>query len=378
MLKLAAFALLTTVALSSTKTLSLDYGSLLNGADSLLDDFPGLADNTKNTLKLAKKVNQKLNSSDKLDFSRFFKFIADHGRDYSDESTLRTRFSHFQDTLQQISQLNSQHKHATFGINKFSDLSPEEFLNQSAGTKPANVTNGIPYWTLKYSRAKRSTSGCNSPSTFDWRDEGAYTEVKDQGSCGDCYVFSSIAAVEAVYIIANNISQELSEQQTLSCNPDSGNYGCDGGVVSWTLDAIISAGVDYEEDYPYTNGNSTVAEACIEGKARYQRISTYTYTTQYDEVELVNAVYKLGPAIVVIDATNLQSYQSGVLEPVEPEAGWTINHGVTIFGYGEDDDVPFWSIKNSWGADWGESGYFRLLRGNNSLDVAWQPIIPIV
>ncbi|CAD5229813.1 unnamed protein product [Bursaphelenchus okinawaensis] len=351
MLKLAAFALLTTVALSSTKTLSLDYGSLLNGADSLLDDFPGLADNTKNTLKLAKKVNQKLNSSDKLDFSRFFKFIADHGRDYSDESTLRTRFSHFQDTLQQISQLNSQHKHATFGINKFSDLSPEEFLNQSAGTKPANVTNGIPYWT---------------------------PEVKDQGSCGDSYVFSSIAAVEAVYIIANNISQELSEQQTLSCNPDSGNYGCDGGVVSWTLDAIISAGVDYEEDYPYTNGNSTVAEACIEGKARYQRISTYTYTTQYDEVELVNAVYKLGPAIVVIDATNLQSYQSGVLEPVEPEAGWTINHGVTIFGYGEDDDVPFWSIKNSWGADWGESGYFRLLRGNNSLDVAWQPIIPIV
>uniref|UniRef100_A0A1I7S5P0 Pept_C1 domain-containing protein n=1 Tax=Bursaphelenchus xylophilus TaxID=6326 RepID=A0A1I7S5P0_BURXY len=71
-----------------------------------------------------------------------------------------------------------------------------------------------------------------------------------------------------------------------------------------------------------------------------------------------------------VDSTQMMDYVSGILDAPKPAKGWTVDHGVLSVGYGEENGTPYWIIKNSWGDDWGEQGYLRVVRGKNSLQLA--------
>jgi len=70
------------------------------------------------------------------------------------------------------------------------------------------------------------------PASVDWRTSGAVNGVKDQGQCGSCWAFSSIAAIEGHHQIATGQLLSLSEQQLVDCSGSFGNQGCNGGEMS--------------------------------------------------------------------------------------------------------------------------------------------------
>ena len=81
-------------------------------------------------------------------------------------------------------------------------------------------------------------------------------------------------------------------------------------------------------------------------------------------------LYENGPLAVAMNADPLQTYSSGILDVPSskcPISG--INHAVLLVGYGSTSTMDYWIVKNSWGKSWGESGYFRIRRGNGTCGI---------
>lgn len=94
-----------------------------------------------------------------------------------------------------------------------------------------------------------------------------------------------------------------------------------------------------------------------------------------DEDALLEAVATVGPVSVAMDADYLSSYSSGIFynSKCNPSG---LNHGVLVVGYGSESGLDYWIVKNTWGASWGESGYFRILRGYNHCGIAEDNVYP--
>ncbi|VAH54068.1 unnamed protein product [Triticum turgidum subsp. durum] len=100
------------------------------------------------------------------------------------------------------------------------------------------------------------------PASVDWREKGAVAPVKNQGQCGSCWAFSTVAAVEGINKIVTGDLVTLSEQELVDCSRNGQNSGCNGGIMDDAFDFIVrNGGIDTEEDYPYTakEGNSCPA-----------------------------------------------------------------------------------------------------------------------
>ncbi|XP_063682170.1 uncharacterized protein LOC134817025 [Bolinopsis microptera] len=106
----------------------------------------------------------------------------------------------------------------------------------------------------------RSTRSKRSEDTLDWRDYGAVTSVKNQGSCGSCWAFGSVAAMEGAYFLATGNAKNFSEQQQLDCSED---YGCSGGWWPTVWDDVrTNSYISLMEDYSYV-GESTLISCYI-------------------------------------------------------------------------------------------------------------------
>ena len=198
------------------------------------------------------------------------------------------------------------------------------------------------------------------PNSYDWNDRGCVTSVKNQGDCGSCWSFSSVEAMEGLWCIRTKLLFNLSEQELVDCSNYLGNQGCMGGYMTNGFQYVIDHGLCLNQSYPYKATDQLCKNASCTSVIR---ITGYNLVQPNNELILKNAVFKQ-PISVAIQANSrsFQMYGGGIYN--DPNCGYDLDHGVLIVGYGYDSEInlEYWLVKNSWGTDWGENGYIRILR----------------
>ncbi|KAK8609574.1 hypothetical protein V6N13_062019 [Hibiscus sabdariffa] len=286
--------------------------------------------------------------------NQFRVFMETYGKNYSTGAEYMHRLGIFAKNLLRAAEHQVLDPTAVHGVTQFSDLSEEEFESLYTGFKgpapPAAPLNGG-------EAEKLEVDGL--PESFDWRDKGAVTEVKMQGTCGSCWAFSTTGAIEGANFIATGELLNLSEQQLVDCDHvRRPNDKC--------LQVFDPAGGLMEESaYPYAGRRD---ECKFNPDKIAVRVANFT-NIPIDESQIAANLVHRGPLAVGLNSVFMQTYIGGVSCPlICGKRG--LNHGVLLVGYGAKGfsilrlgNQPYWIIKNSWGKRWGEDGYYRLCRG---------------
>ncbi|UYV65105.1 hypothetical protein LAZ67_3003141 [Cordylochernes scorpioides] len=267
--------------------------------------------------------------------------------------------------LNKYADMVSRHFHANMlFVQELSEISP----CMNGLEMPMNITKGSLYQT---------TRGIELPDSVDWRQKGYVTQVKYQASCGSCWAYSATGTLEGQHYRITGKLVSLSEQNLVDCSNPEGNKGCSGGLPIYAYNYVIkNGGIDTEDSYPYE------AE---EGECRYSAENIGATCTGYmnipskNEEALKEAVATIGPISVGINAqASFVAYSEGIYN--EPYCSSTaLNHGVLVVGYGSENGIDYWIVKNSWSTLWGEKGYIKMIRNKkNQCGIATAATYPLM
>uniref|UniRef100_A0A8C0NM82 Cathepsin F n=1 Tax=Canis lupus familiaris TaxID=9615 RepID=A0A8C0NM82_CANLF len=291
--------------------------------------------------------------------SVFKEFVTTYNRTYETKEEAEWRMSVFSNNMVRAQKIQALDRGtAQYGITKFSDLTEEEF--RTIYLNPLLREN-----RGKKMRLAKSISDHAPPPEWDWRSKGAVTKVKDQGMCGSCWAFSVTGNVEGQWFLKEGTLLSLSEQELLDC--DKVDKACLGGLPSNAYSAIMTlGGLETEDDYSYQGH----LQACSFSAKKARVYINDSMELSQNEQKLAAWLAKKGPISVAINAFGMQFYRHGISHPLRPLCSpWLIDHAVLLVGYGNRSGIPFWAIKNSWGTDWGEEGYYYLHRGSGACGV---------
>ncbi|XP_076593711.1 cathepsin K [Chaetodon auriga] len=244
------------------------------------------------------------------------------------------------------------------GMNHLGDMTSEEVSEKMTGLQ-------IPMMHERSFTMALDDDVSGLPKYVDYRKKGMVTSVKNQGSCGSCWAFSSAGALEGQLAKKTGNLVDLSPQNLVDCVKE--NDGCGGGYMTNAFKYVQeNGGIDSEEAYPYIGED----EEC-----RYNSSGMAAQCKGYKEVPVGNehalavALFKVGPVSVGIDATlsSFQFYSKGVY--YDPNCNKDdINHAVLAVGYGvSGKGKKYWIVKNSWGEGWGKGGYILMARNRGNL-----------
>mmetsp|Transcript_8373 Transcript_8373/g.20571 ORF Transcript_8373/g.20571 Transcript_8373/m.20571 type:complete len:657 (+) Transcript_8373:406-2376(+) len=209
--------------------------------------------------------------------------------------------------------------------------------------------------------------GDSLPETVDWEKAGATSIPIMQGPCGACYAFASVGAIEALEFQQTGYLIPRSVHQMVACSFQTGNAGCTGGQFAPAFKYAMQQPLCQSDALYYTLENQKLASStdveCRDGV----RISGYSVVPENDEEQLKAAVAKQ-PVAAQVALKHVMSWmflRGGILkyEKCGDTREGAPDHAVLIVGYGTHrDGTPYWKVKNSWGTEWGEEGYFYLER----------------
>ncbi|CAG9766995.1 unnamed protein product [Ceutorhynchus assimilis] len=240
------------------------------------------------------------------------------------------------------------------------------------------------------------------PDSFDareaWPKCDSIRQIRDQSSCGSCWAFGAAEAMSDRICIHSNQTQQVyvSTEDLNSCCSECG-YGCDGGyVVStfyyWEETGIVTGGLynssqgckDYslqpcehhvdEGKRPQCDSLEMTTPACVktcyDSSLDYKKSLTFgKNVAQFEnEKQMQIEIMKNGPIEASFEVyEDFLSYKSGVYQATSET--YLGGHAIKILGWGVEDGTKYWLVANSWNSDWGDNGYFKILRGENHCDI---------
>ena len=313
---------------------------------------------------LAASASASLSSASPEAQKRMFEnFKVDHGRRYKTQDEENASFKTFLSNLALIDERNAIERKngggAVHGVNKFSDVSHEDFIAR-LNLKPSNNT-----------KTALSVPVVTDTTSVDW--VGIYTTpVKNQHQCGSCWAFAASEQLESDSMRVLGTDFILAPEQLVDC--DTTSSGCDGGMQTFAYDYITKAGgQEQESDYPYVGRGSDV-QPCTADPSLFV-LTVTSYSTISGETDMANYMLSTGPISVDVDASTWSSYTGGIMSAAS--CGTSVDHAVQAVGVNTDPNVGYWKVRNSWGDDWGEAGYIQLQYGANACDITYDPTVVV-
>lgn len=249
-----------------------------------------------------------------------------------------------------------------------------------------------PAMDLSHLKADHMPAGMSAaalPSRWDWREHGVDTRVQDQGNCGSCYSFAALANFESRLQIDGAGSFDFSENNAKECiwEADSGfqwsdgSYAgsCYGGRYEYVASLLSAKGTVFEDCDPYQDRDIS----CYNGCDYQKTLLDWRYINGGnipDPAVLKAYIQQYGPVFTTLYAGKDDNFQSEfsnydgsytLYYPCSIDKG--ITHAVLIVGW--DDNLTHaggrgaWIVKNSWGSNWGDSGYFTIAYGSANIGV---------
>uniref|UniRef100_A0AAZ3Q110 Cathepsin B n=1 Tax=Oncorhynchus tshawytscha TaxID=74940 RepID=A0AAZ3Q110_ONCTS len=200
----------------------------------------------------------------------------------------------------------------------------------------------------------QSDEDMSLPDSFDarlqWPNCPTIKEIRDQGSCGSCWAFGAAEAISDRYCIHSNgkVSVEISAEDLLSCC-DACGMGCMGGFPSAAWDYWAESGL-------------------VTGGLYGSNIGKQTYSVPPKEQQIMTELYKNGPVEAAFSVyEDFLLYKTGVYQHVTGQM--LGGHAIKILGWGKENNTPYWLVANSWNTDWGDNGFFKILRGKDECGI---------
>ncbi|XP_038643265.1 cathepsin F-like [Scyliorhinus canicula] len=281
--------------------------------------------------------------------SQFEDFKVKYDKEY-DEQDEETRFQIFVQNLKEAKRIQEQDRGtAVYGVTKFSDLSDEEFQTYYLNPVISNNNDTWPeevLWTEESGRL----ANLSCPRYWDWRRRGAVTAVINQRRCSAGWAFGVVGNIEALLYLKTKVLRSLSVQELLDC--DSWDRGCRGGYPYNAFNAIMKLGglmssIRYRYRARRCSRCSFVRTRIITTIRTYQNIRPY-------EHEMAAWLSQRSPFIVTINGFYLKHYRTGIIRPrVGQCSSYTLNHVALVVAYNTCGGVNYWTLKNSWGTQWG-------------------------
>jgi cathepsin F len=237
--------------------------------------------------------------------------------------------------------------------NYLNNLVPQEEMD--IASKPSNSS----YITGNETEDDRLRHLAALPPSFDWRERGALTPIRQQLWCGACYAFSAASNVESQYFIKYGRLVELSEQQIMNCN--SYGAGCSGGNIYLTFKFLSRYhGLGLRSSTRYIARK----EACYMTTPVAKVKDVLTAGTK-DEHYIASMLVNRGPLSIAINAHLFKYYRGGIMSYSNAVCNpMALNHAVNIVGYGTSrTGIKYWIVRNTWGPTFGEKGYLRVAWG---------------